>query len=339
MYPRSFLGGSALLLVAMGCRNDAESPTAPVGLGPSGTELAAAALSWTERAPMPTGRSGLVGAVVYDAQNQPTFYAIGGGGVQGPLLPTVEAYNFGTDTWTTKSPLPEGLTEANGAGVIDGRIYVPGGINTNDVNGDYLRRTLYVYDPVSDSWSRKADLPIVTMGGVSGVIGRKLYVLAGDPGARQFFRYDPATDKWESLASSPVDHFRGAAAVVQGKFYAAGGEKFANDGPYAIKKLHVYDPATDTWSAKALMPRGVFLAAGARLNGRLYVIGGLGASGVQRVVQEYNPATDTWTLKPPLPYQLCCSAASNFVLSGRRGIILVGGQGRPEQSSTYVYSR
>ena len=42
-------------------------------------------------------------------------------------LAKVTAYNVATNTWTDRRPLPVPLAWSNGAGVINGKIYVSGG--------------------------------------------------------------------------------------------------------------------------------------------------------------------------------------------------------------------
>jgi N-acetylneuraminic acid mutarotase len=279
---------------------------------------------------MPTGRLSLAAAVVKNELQQPILYAIGGDDGNSVTLPTVEAYNFAANAWSTKTSMPVNLEETNGAGVIAGKIYVSGGrdLDNHSPGSDdgYPRRTLYVYDPASDSWTRKADMPLPSMGGVSGVINGKLYVL--NPSFPSFYHYDPATDTWSMLPKCPIDHFRGAAAVIAGKFYVAGGVRFTANGPIAIRRLHVYDPATNTWAEKARMPYAVAHAAGARLLGQFYVLGGESNNHARDYVQAYDPVANTWALKAPLPTWRLGLAASNFVnLNGKQRIVAVGGYG------------
>ncbi|HEX6107557.1 MAG TPA: kelch repeat-containing protein, partial [Gemmatimonadales bacterium] len=72
------------------------------------------------------------------------------------VLRKVTAYNVATNTWTDRRPLPVPLAWSNGAGVINGKIYVSGGFSET---GDALpTRALYVYDPGTNTWTRKRDL-------------------------------------------------------------------------------------------------------------------------------------------------------------------------------------
>src|SRR5204862_1746491 len=97
---------------------------------------------WASKAPMPTARSSLAAGVVNGL-----LYAVGGHDGTNSALTTVEAYNPSTNTWTTKAPLPQALSFGNGAGTINGVLYVPAGA------------TLYAYTPSKNAWTTKAPRP------------------------------------------------------------------------------------------------------------------------------------------------------------------------------------
>ncbi|MEK7767669.1 MAG: hypothetical protein AAB368_15675, partial [bacterium] len=61
-----------------------------------------------------------------------------------------------------------------------------------------------------------------------------------------------------------------------------------------------YNPATDTWAAKASMPTARQALATAVVDGRLFALGGSNGSSL-RVDQQYDPATDTWVTKAAMP--------------------------------------
>ena len=319
-------------LLALTSCSDSSTPGEPAAGPdePAFAELAATANRWTAKAAMPTGRVALAAAVVKNAGQESVLYAIGGDDGNNVTLATVEAYDFATNTWSARAPLPTPLQSTNGAGVIGGRIYVPGGrdLDNHSPGSDdgAPRSSLYVYDPAADTWSRKADMPEPSMSGVSGVIGGKLYVLDG--ASRRLYRYDPSTDTWTARRTCPGQHFGGAAAVISGKLYVAGGVRFSTGGPIAIRRLHVYDPATNTWSEKAAMPRAVAFAAGAGLLGSFYVLGGDANDRARDYVQSYDPVADTWTSKAALPTFRSSLAAANFVnANGKERIVAVGGFG------------
>ncbi len=238
------------------------------------------------------------------------------GGFAGIHLAVNQAYTPGTDRWTSRAPLPQTRMDANGAGVINGVMYVPGGVG----NG-LMQRTLYAYTASSNTWTTKATMPAVGGRGASGVIGGKLFVLSGaDAGfltAKRLDRYDPASNSWTTRAAPVAFHDQPAAGVINGKFYVAGG--LTPTGNTAV--LEAYDPAINGWISLAPMPTPRRAAAGAVLNGQLYVIGGLGSGGSPlSTVEVYNPATNSWRTLSPLPtpgFTLAAAAITWRRLCGR----------------------
>lgn len=325
-YP-SLLALASLVLASCG-GND--TPTAPsTGVEGAGAALATAVTGWTERAPLPSSRVSLAAAVVNNSAGQPILYAIGGDDGDGVSLATLVVYDFASNSWSTRGSLPARLEETNGAGVIDGKIYVSGGRdldNSSPGSDDGApRSTLYVYDPAANSWTRKADMPEPSIAGVSGVIGGKLYVLNTE--STRFFRYDPPTNSWSTLPHCPTQHFRGSGAVIGGKLYVAGGEIFSVNGPYAVKRVHVYDPISNSWTVRAPLIYPVFASAAARLQGQLYVLGGNRGDRSHNFVQAYDPVANAWSLKASLPTRRSSLAAANVVLGGQQRIVAVGGFG------------
>jgi N-acetylneuraminic acid mutarotase len=150
----------------------------------------------------------------------------------------------------------------------------------------------------------KANLPIFSAEGVSGVINGKLYVLPGacngngypntgycaTEATRRFYRYDPTTNTWVSRRAAPHFHRRGAAAVLDGKLYVTGGVGASGEG---ISALDVYDPASNTWSTLAPVPGGGAARAGAALQGQFFVLVG----GSPNRAYAYNRFTNQWKAK------------------------------------------
>ena len=180
MHAPSFGAVGALLLFALGCREDAASPVEPA-LNPE--TVAVVSDSWITRAGMPRWRLGHATATVTNTAGQSVLYVIGGVTIRSGLQPpTNQAYNVATNRWTTVAPQPRRYYQGNGAGVIQRRIYIAGGFSPNNEGGSALS-ALYMYDPDGDTWVAKRSMPSRGMHGVSGVIGDRFYVLTGCPGA------------------------------------------------------------------------------------------------------------------------------------------------------------
>jgi hypothetical protein len=103
------------------------------------------------------------------------LYVIGGNGPQG-FLSSVEAYDPLTNTSTEKAPLPIPLGSLSGAAtVLNSYIYLCGGALANG----QLSSAVYVYDPLSDSWSTVNSMPIARQGLGTASAAGKLYALGG----------------------------------------------------------------------------------------------------------------------------------------------------------------
>jgi N-acetylneuraminic acid mutarotase len=332
---RSVLPGavalSALWLAA--CGNDTPTaPTQPAEPARGGADMAVASNSWITRAPLPTKRLDLATATVTNAAGQSIVYAIGGVTFGVPVA-NVDAYNVATNTWSSRRSLPGPLAASNGAGVINGKIYISGGYANQP---EFPSNGLAVYDPATNTWTSKRPMPVATDeygeyqypggGGVTGVIGGKLYVVSKCFEAQEpwgyfdtcppvFLRYNPATNQWVTLPPLPPYGDITMAGVINGKFYIMGA---------------VYDPATNHWTKTTPLRLYRGGAASAVLEGKLYMMGGrrynakLDTWEVLDVTIAYDPVTDTWTPRAPLPGPRERISATKVFLNGKPRIELVG---------------
>jgi N-acetylneuraminic acid mutarotase len=309
--------GSLLLLAA--CSGDS-LPTQPPSFGsaaPAGAPTADyVADSWAGKAGMLTARRGLVTATVNGL-----IYAIGGRGANEVNLATVESYNPSgiiLYAWRAKAPLPSPRAWPSGAATINGKIYVPGGLNA-DANPT---RTLFVYRPGTNTWVTKAQMPVASYGGASVAINGKLYVVTPTANSTLLHRYDPSSNTWTSRATGPQGHWYPVVGVIDGKLYVAG---TMHGDESASPIVSVYDPATNTWAGKASMPEDQIGAGGQAIGGKLYAVGGFEVLNAlpRLMLQVYNPATNAWTEKAHLltpPRGFLSAAAANGVLYAIGGL-------------------
>ena len=88
-----------------------------------------------------------------------------------------------------------------------------------------------------------------------------------------------------------------------------------------------YNPATNTWTAKASMPTPRYGLSSATVNGIIYVFGGWNGVNYLSTNEAYDPATNTWTSKAPMPtarYYHTSSAVNGiiYVIGGDNGTYL-----------------
>ena len=291
--------GCAAALVFSACTEQDPTEPSTITATPAspGISLLETSGAWATKAPMPTPRSRLKAASVNGV-----IYAIGGFAQTSTgnfVRPKVEAYDVATNTWTVKRPLPEPLMP-NGATNINGKIYVAGGVS----NDGRISKALYVYDPMTNGWTRKADMPFRVAGeaGHQGAINGKLYVYAGitintdgSRGPHRFFRYNPATNGWVTLQPPSYARYGGASGVMNGRLYLLGGTlPTSRNGTGFAFDVHIYDPAAG-WTKKPVGHYGFNQGmAYATLGGKLYVVGVNWSDGCfYRSSGVYDPATNT----------------------------------------------
>ena len=349
MLYRSLLPGALALgtFWLAGCGDTATEPPALAQPTTGAPDLAVTSNSWITRATLPITRSGHAVATMKNAAGQSIVYVIGGLVGRWPNA-KVAAYNVATNTWTWPRPLPVPLAESNGAGVINGKIYVSGGWSM--AGSEWPSSALYMYNPATNTWTRKRDMPVVTINGedeypggsgVTGVINGKLYVVAGCFEAQDpwgyfetcnplFFRYDPATDRWTRLPSpfgvNTPTGTQGGGGVISGKFYLVATSYFTGDARFSV-----YDPATNRWTPKPILGAARWGAATAVVGGKLYMMGGSRWNATRDAVDTldltsvFNPTTNLWSQRARLPKPRAGIAGTAVMLNGNARIEVIGG--------------
>ena len=233
--------------------------------------------SWTIKASMPTPRAyfaivayqnkiycmgGAVGMGTVDERSQFTHYITSN---------VNEVYDTVTGTWITRAPMPEEGMQIS-AQEVNGKIYVIG------------LAQIYVYDPVSDSWTNKTSIPLPTSGStpVSVVIDNKIivtgkYSVGYDlQSEQQTWIYDTENESWSQGKSGPTVVGLGGVGVTDGvkapqRVYVLG---LATEQYPPPSVNEAYDPKTDTWAIATAMPTNRSDFSVVVVNDLLYAIGG-----------------------------------------------------------------
>jgi N-acetylneuraminic acid mutarotase len=224
--------------------------------------------------------------------------------------------------WAQKADMPTPRWTQTSA-VVNGKIYVIGG-EPSEPSGGVGLSSVEEYDPATDTWTIKADMPTGRRDfvGSSAVVDGKIYVIGGWDGSTisTVEEYDPATDTWRRKGDMPTRRCSLATVAVDGKIYAIGG-LLSWDNLSGLRTVEEYNPATDTWTRKADMPRGVWGLCASVFSGKIYAMGGRPNLRAKPYVQEYDPATDTWTKKADMP--VATSQMGSAVLGNK--IVIIGG--------------
>ena len=149
--------------------------------------------------------------------------------------------------------------------------------------------------------------------------------------------YDPATDTWTTKTPMPMLKYALSANVVNGQIYLIGGlsQSAPNSTVSPSTENLVYDPSTDSWTAKTVIPTAVYNYASAVVDNKIYVISGhetevMSGNGTTRIPtpnQIYDPQTDTWSYGTPMPIAVDFGAAAGATtgVASPKAIYVMGG--------------
>ncbi len=235
---------------------------------------------WERLTDMPTVRSGAKAAVVAGR-----IYVLAGRvgkdrqAVNLTTLKVVEMYDPETDTWVRKQDMSR-RRAAFGIGVVAGKIYAIGGTVDFQPEVPWRVDLVEVYDPATDTWTKRADMPTRRRAVKAVVIRDTLYAMGGSGwppagGGGPFLGtievYEPRINRWTKRADMPNPRTVFSTVVVADKIYLTSGMQ-AGDGRLA--PVEVYEPATERWRVISARPTLWSPFGVAAVNGKIYVFGG-----------------------------------------------------------------
>jgi N-acetylneuraminic acid mutarotase len=226
---------------------------------------------WEQRQDFPV-RAHHMNATVYDGK----IWVTGFLGEQFDADRRTFVYDPEADAWDTGPDLPIGRQRGAAAtGLIDGKIYVAGGVDRSDALPYFD-----VLDPTTGEWTALPDVPRDVDHAAFGVIDGALVVAGGrnalvDAISDQVNVFDPDAGQWTSGAPLPTARGGAASAVVDGKLYVFGGD--GNSSPDAMgvfDHVEAYDLAGDRWETLEPMPVPRHGLGAAAVDGIIYLPGG-----------------------------------------------------------------
>lgn len=233
-------------------------------------------ISWYSTNHLLTARSGH-GSVYLNGK----VYVLGGLNGTG-ILSSLEVIDLG---YQQKASLPV-ATKDYGTAELNGKIFVMGGIT--QVNGSESHtKSVYMYDPSTDKWTRMADLPVYLSDFLGVSAYGKIYIFGGSTlngDSNAIYEYNPANNNW-AIKQSTIYTKYSKPALFNGKIYIAGG--YIN---YDINKVVQYDPLTDTLITKNDLPTGMFDTYLSVIANKLYLFQRYSSD-----VLEYDTLSDKWT--------------------------------------------
>jgi predicted secreted protein len=160
-----------------------------------------------------------------------------------------------------------------GIAVVDDTIYLIGG--SLSISSPPIPNVM-AYDPVTESWTQKSDMPTSRLLLSASVVDGKIYAIGGSTEKWTVFCYkhvevyDPLTNTWTRKSDMPTARTSLGTCFVDGKIYAIGGY-LPNR---ACTTNEVYDSITDTWATKSPMQQkrlGHFIGL---VGDKIFAIGG-----------------------------------------------------------------
>jgi hypothetical protein len=203
--------------------------------------------SWTQEPNIPSGpRQDAVGFLY----NNKIYFGLGYQAANTNIRPIVYqkfyndfySYDPVAKTWQQLASYPLNGTYYSTSFIIGSKIYVTGGVSTDD-NGTSVKDT-WCYDIPSNTWSKKTSFPgradiyyySFTIGNYAYVGGGQTvsYDSFGGPGyVVQCFRYDPVEDKWTEVSNMAVTMAYGINGT-QGQTGIVAGGLGDNDQPLNV---------------------------------------------------------------------------------------------------------
>lgn len=190
---------------------------------------------------------------------------------------TFQRYDPSTDSWATDTNHGGTLAvlpvSGGALGVVGRKLFASGCTGS--------RGPLYAYDPDTNVWVAKADMPTPRCAAGTAVVNNRIYVVGGllngaccSAYTTTNEEYDPSTDTWRSRAPMTVSSYNLKAEGLNGQLYVVGGFNWSTLHQHLLR---VYNPAMNIWQDEAPMAQGREAPAVGLLDGKLFVLGGNGA--------------------------------------------------------------
>lgn len=252
------------------------------------------------------GRSSAVGFAI----NGKGYVALGRYSKNNIQLNDCWEYDPATDLWSEKAQFPGKPRVNAAAAVLNGKAYVGLGFDLNV--GAYHPvanlKDFYMYDPGTDTWTRKADFPSnATVACVSLTYNNEIYYGAGFNDhnfSNEFWKYNPEKDEWFQLNDFIGDGRAGA--LVSGDsahiFFGTGYRTSDEDDWWE------FFPQNDSWKKRKSPPdngreNGVAFAVKHRYfigTGRHFG-GPLTGGNLKSDILEYDAVRNIWYKRGNIP--------------------------------------
>ena len=265
--------------------------------------------TWTLKASMPTHRYSLSASVV-----NWKIYVIWWKDSTWNKVDINEEYDPINNTWTTKANININL-KSHTSSSVNWKIYVIWWYGEINWTNTYLNIN-EEYDPISNTWTTKANLPTARMNLVSASYNWKIYVIWWKDSTWNSVdineEYDPINNTWSTKEAMPTAREEMSASVLQWKIFVL----WWNMDWWENEE---YNPDINFWSIKLKLINRRKRHASASINDKLYVFGWYYVS-IMSSVEEYKYNTIYFKQKEDFIYGMCCHTAN--VLNNKNILII-----------------
>ncbi len=291
--------------------------------------------TWTGLAPVPTPVAHA--RLVYDSDGGQMFLF---GGVDATGNPTslAQVYTIATNTWAA-GPVMPGVRSHMASGVINGLIYLAGGVTANSVAS--AQNQLWRFNSSLGTYTAMATLPAALSGPGSAVALSRLYVMGGRASTGALlssnYAYNPTSNTWEARAPLPSPVNMPAAVSLYGSvpcsravLLVGGGTPFLTElgaAPDAVGTSFVYDIGSNSWTAgPALASPRSFVGAAEGADYTVLAVGGWSGTTSMATTERLrvpsaaacNPRWQgAWTTRSAFPTAVVRSWGTYFPANGK----------------------
>ncbi len=158
----------------------------------------------------------------------------------------------------------------------------------------------YQYDPLTNVWITKADVPYKAQQPAGTANGNKIHFFGGGfptSGApvKNHYGYDALLDSWSKAADLTQARAIHYGVALNGLVYTLAGQGVAD-------WCEVYDESTNNWIRKNNLPDTKFwYGAHIATHGSIFRFCGGGYTSPVNTANRYDPISDSWTTLPSVP--------------------------------------
>lgn len=214
--------------------------------------------------------------------------------------------------WTARASLPW-VTQEIYAAVLDGRIWTAGGLVARP-GGMHINDRTAIYDPAADAWTEGPRLPQPRHHPMLVSAEGRVWAFGGydrrDGGDWTAMTDVWATDRgvWAQVGQMPSRLCETVGLALGDRIHLVSGRSPTGEanGEWSdqgdVDSHLVFIASENRWETARPIPMARNSAAGAVLDGKLWVAGGrtVQGGGTGRL-DRYDPATDAWDTLAPIP--------------------------------------